>query len=115
MKVDIAHLYNRMPGGTHRILIDRLWPRGIKKSSTKVDTWVKNVAPSTALRKWYHHDESKAEDFARRYRAELDENPEAVKELRQIIREQPRPLLVYAAKSEYSNAHVLQDYLAHMD
>lgn len=115
MKVDIAHLYDRMPGGTYRILVDRLWPRGIKKTSTKVDVWLKDIAPSTELRKWYGHEEAKADEFARRYRAELDANPDAVKELRALIDEHENPLLVFAAKGENTNAHVLQRYLAQLD
>lgn len=112
MKVDIAHLYDRMPGGTYRILVDRLWPRGIKKTSTKVDVWLKDVAPSNELRKGYGHEEAKAAEFARRYCAELDENAEAVRQLRALIDEHESPLLVFAARGEHTNAHVLQRYLA---
>lgn len=115
MKVEIARLYNELPGGTYRILVDGLWPRGIKKTSSKIDTWFKDAAPSSELRKWYGHEESKADEFVKRYRKELDDNPEAVKELRKLIREHENPILVYAAKSPDNNASVLQDYLAEKD
>lgn len=111
MEIDIGRVYDELPGGTYRILVDRMWPRGIKKSSPKVDVWLKDVAPSTDLRKWYGHEEAKAEQFARRYRAELADNDGAVEELRRIIAEHPHPLLVYAAKAHVSNASVLRDYL----
>jgi len=110
MDIDIARVYDPVPGGTYRILVDRIWPRGIKKTSTKVDAWVKDVAPSPELRKWYNHDPARSEEFARRYRAELEANPR-VGELRDLIAEHPNAVLVYAAKSPVSNASVLRDYL----
>lgn len=112
MDVDIARVYEPIPGGTYRILVDGMWPRGIKKTSTKVDTWVKSIAPSTELRKWYGHEESKAEEFAMRYREELDNNPGALEELLAEIRAHSSPILVYAAKSRANNASVLKAYLA---
>ncbi len=115
MDIDIARIYEPIPGGTYRILVDGMWPRGIKKASTKVDTWIKSVAPSSELRKWYGHEDSKAEEFAKRYRSELDDNPDGVKELREAIAAHPNAILVYAAKSSTTNASVLQDYLAAAD
>lgn len=109
--IPIERVYSDPTPGTYRILVDRIWPRGIAKDSGKVDVWVKDVAPSTELRHWYGHDEAKAEEFARRFRTELDDNPEAVQHLRRLIRDHAHPVLVYAAKSEHSNASVLQAYL----
>lgn len=112
MDIEIARVYDPIPGGTYRILIDGLWPRGIKKTSTKVDTWMKSVAPSAQLRKWFGHEEARAEEFAERYRKELEENPGAVEALRAEIGEHPNAILVYAARGTTTNATVLQDYLA---
>lgn len=111
MRIEIARVYDEIPGGTYRILVDRLWPRGIKKTSTKIDVWFKDAAPSTELRKWYGHDSEKAEEFKKKYVAELDENKDAVAELKKIIESHENPILVYAAKSAPNNATVLQEYL----
>ena len=69
-----------------RVLVERLWPRGVRKDSGAVDVWMKDVAPSPELRKWVQHDPEKWDEFRRRYRAELDENQNAVAELRALIR-----------------------------
>ena len=91
-----------------RVLVDRLWPRGIAKA--KVDVWLKDVAPSTALRQWFGHDPAKWVEFKKRYRAELKGNP-AVDELRALARKSD-VVLVYAAKDEAHNeAVVLQQFL----
>lgn len=91
-----------------RVLVDRLWPRGIAKA--KVDVWLKDVAPSTALRQWFGHDPAKWIEFKKRYRAELKDNP-AVDELRALARKSD-VVLVYAAKDEAHNeAVVLQQFL----
>ena len=91
-----------------RVLVDRLWPRGIAKA--KVDVWLKDVAPSTALRQWFGHDPAKWVEFKKRYRAELKGNP-AVAELRALARKSD-VVLVYAAKDEAHNeAVVLQQFL----
>lgn len=91
-----------------RVLVDRLWPRGIAKA--KVDVWLKDVAPSTALRQWFGHDPAKWVEFKKRYRAELKGNP-AVDELRALARKCD-VVLVYAAKDEAHNeAVVLQQFL----
>ena len=64
-------------GGQLRVLVDRLWPRGLTKAEAKVDVWLNEIAPSNELRRWYQHDETKWPEFKQRYFAELDENPDA--------------------------------------
>ncbi len=91
-----------------RVLVDRVWPRGVKKTS--IDVWMKDVAPSTALRKWFGHDPAKWSDFRKRYFRELEKNP-AVTELRKVASRQ-RVTLVYSAKDEEHNQAVaLREYL----
>lgn len=95
-----------------RILVDRLWPRGVSKADLDHDAWLKDVAPSTALRKWFGHDPEKWSEFRRRYAQELDHDTPAVQELRRLVRQGPATLL-YAAKDEQHNhALVLRDYLS---
>lgn len=94
-----------------RILVDRLWPRGVSKESAKIDLWIKEIAPSTALRKWFGHDPAKWQEFQKRYRSELDENSELLKELRGHAKK-GKVTLVYSAKdTEHNDAVVLLDYL----
>ena len=95
----------------YRVLVDRLWPRGISRDRAELDGWLKDVAPTPALRAWWQHDPARLDEFARRYRAELDGNP-AVDELRALIRAHPTVTLVYAARDPRVNhADVLRDYL----
>ncbi|AWR96135.1 DUF488 family protein [Acidianus sulfidivorans JP7] len=91
-----------------RILVDRLWPRGIGKN--KVDLWLKDIAPSDELRKWYGHDASKWDEFKRKYFEELDGNPK-MSILLQLIRKGGNITLLYASKSPYNNAVALKEYL----
>ena len=94
-----------------RILIDRLWPRGLSKEKAKVDLWLKEIAPSTELRKWFNHDPEKWKEFAKRYKAEIKKNIEALTLLKSKIKE-GKVTLVYGAKEErYSDAVVLQKIL----
>jgi uncharacterized protein YeaO (DUF488 family) len=76
---------NPMPQDGVRILIDRLWPRGVSKTKLKLDAWPRELAPSTELRKWYGHDPVRFAEFRRRYKAELAERPEQLSVLRQAI------------------------------
>jgi uncharacterized protein YeaO (DUF488 family) len=94
-----------------RILIDRLWPRGVKKSDAAIDRWIKNIAPSTALRKWFGHDPARWQEFRRRYAAEIHDNAGPLAELRAAARKGPITL-VFAARDEIHNdAVVLRDVL----
>ena len=89
-------------------MVDRLWPRGVSKD--KVDLWLRDVAPSDELRRWFNHDPNKWEEFKRRYFQELDGNPK-VEELLELIRRGRDVTLLYAAKSPYNNAVALKEYL----
>ena len=94
-----------------RVLVDRLWPRGITKSGAGIDLWLKDLAPSTELRQWFGHDPEKWPEFQKKYRAELKGNP-ALSELRALSR-RGKVTLVYAAKDElHNNAVVLKQILA---
>ena len=95
----------------YRVLVDRLWPRGIAKQDLKIDVWLKDLAPSTGLRKWFAHDVTKWDAFKRRYFEELDDHSEAVAGLLEKIRTDG-VTLVYAAKDEqFNNASALKEYL----
>ncbi|MGN0102881.1 DUF488 domain-containing protein [Bifidobacterium thermacidophilum] len=95
-----------------RVLVDRLWPRGRSKQSAHVDVWIKDIAPSKELRTWFGHIPERFDEFASRYREELNANPEAVSRLRELIAGHPRVTLLYGAKdNERNNAVVLRDYL----
>jgi uncharacterized protein YeaO (DUF488 family) len=96
-----------------RVLVDRLWPRGLRKADADIDRWSKEVAPSTELRRWFGHDPGRWREFRRRYRAELKSRTDVVQELRAMAREHPITL-VYAAHDELHNhAIVLREVLLH--
>lgn len=98
-----------------RVLVDRLWPRGLSKERARVDRWLKDVAPSTDLRTWYGHDPAKFAAFRARYLQELDAEPgrAALHQLRELARTGPVTLVFGARDVEHSEAAVLQDLLAH--
>ena len=99
------------PADGARILVERLWPRGITRERAAIELWLKDVSPSPALREWYGHEPQKWPEFRRRYLQELKDNPEAVAELRKRVK-QGRVTFVYAAKDEERNsARVLKEYL----
>ena len=94
-----------------RILIDRLWPRGVKKSDAAIDRWIKDIAPSTALRKWFGHDPARWREFRRRYAAEIRDHADPLAELRAAARKGPITL-IFGARDEFHNdAVVLRDVL----
>ena len=94
-----------------RILIDRLWPRGVSKAEADLDIWIKEIAPSGELRTWFGHDSGRWGEFRRRYRAELAQHSDTLKDLRRHARE-GRITLVYSAKDEVHNdAVVLRDVI----
>ena len=95
-----------------RILVDRLWPRGLSRDSAKIDAWLKDVAPSDGLRRWFNHDPSRWREFRRRYREELTDCA-ALAELQQALASVPKATLLFAAKDvAHNNAVVLREELA---
>jgi uncharacterized protein YeaO (DUF488 family) len=93
------------------VLVDRLWPRGLSKSDLKGVIWLKEIAPSNELRKWYHAHLDENAEFRKRYKAELKNNPDAVAELRALVKK-GRVTLLYASKDvEHNHATVLADYI----
>lgn len=90
-------------GDGYRVLVDRLWPRGISKEKGRVDLWLKDVAPSDDLRKWFSHDPEKWEEFQRRYRAELKSKPEPLQTLKKLAKEKKVLTLIYAASDPTHN------------
>lgn len=112
MKATIKRVYEAVDqtGGT-RILVDRLWPRGISKKAAMIDVWLKEIAPSTELRKWFDHDPEKLEIFAKKYNLELKQNPSPVNELKQYMKK-GKVTLLYGAKDPACNhALVLQTFM----
>ncbi len=96
----------------YRILVDRLWPRGISKVNAALDEWIKEIAPSNELRKWFGHEPAKYPEFRQRYLAELDANPAAAAFVK-LVASHPQVILLFGAKDEQHNqAVVLKEYLA---
>lgn len=95
----------------YRVLIDRLWPRGISKEKARIDLWLREIAPSTELRQWFDHDPAKWQSFCARYRLELDGKPELLASLKQQAR-QGRVTLLYSAQDEqFNQAVALREFL----
>ena len=96
-----------------RVLVERLWPRGISKERAHIDLWLKDVAPSAELRTWFHHDPQKFPEFRRRYKAELKSEAaqEVLTKLREIAKQGQLTLVFAARDAEHSNAVVLKDLL----
>jgi len=113
LSFDVERIYaaDNRPG--YRVLVDRLWPRGMKRQDAALDEWLKDAAPSSELRRWFGHDPDHFEEFARRYRAELARPPasDAVERLRGLARHQQVTLLTATRDVEHSGAQVLVDHL----
>lgn len=111
-RVRIKRVYEAQePHDGYRILVDRVWPRGVSKQRAAVDEWLKDVAPSTGLRRWFGHEPDRFQEFASRYRAEL-QGSTALSELRRLCTEHASVTLVYSAKdTEHNQAVVLRDLL----
>ena len=108
-RVRLSRVYDAEEDGSYRVLVDRLWPRGVSKSEAAVDEWLKDVAPSTELRRWYDHDVDRFADFVRRYRAELHREPasSALAHLCSLIDSRAVLLLTATRDVEHSGAQVL--------
>lgn len=112
MVIQTKRIYEQpAPSDGRRILIDRLWPRGISKERAQIDFWAKSIAPSNELRKWYQHDPSKWDEFRRRYFAELNANPEGLAELREHLGSGTVTLLFGSRELHLNNATALREYL----
>lgn len=115
MQLKLERIYTK-PVDTdgYRLLVDRLWPRGISKVNAQLDDWVKEIGPSTELRKWFNHDPEKYPEFVKKYQAELDANPITPDFIRQVaeqLAKQPVILLFGAKDETHNQAVVLQEYL----
>ncbi len=110
--IEIKRVYEPpQPSDGKRFLVERLWPRGLKKEALPLDGWLKDVAPSDTLRRWFAHDPAKWAEFQRRYRAELDGRPEAWQPLVRFARRGRVTLLFSARDTEHNNALALKAYL----
>ena len=101
------------PNDGVRILVDRLWPRGLSKAHAGIDRWMKEIAPSDDLRHWFGHDPRRWEEFRRRYHAELSRHEELLNELRAIARQGSLTLVYAACDEDHNQAVVLRDVLLH--
>jgi uncharacterized protein YeaO (DUF488 family) len=112
-RVAVHRIYDADDVGGYRVLVDRLWPRGVRREAAALDEWSRDVAPSTELRRWYGHDVARFEEFARRYRTELGEQPaaDAVRHLHAVARRRALTLLTATRDVEHSGAAVLQEHL----
>jgi uncharacterized protein YeaO (DUF488 family) len=110
--IELKRVYDRKDSTDGvRYLVERLWPRGIKKADLDLDAWLKDVAPSTELRKWFSHDPGKWAQFRRKYFAELDHAPEVCEPIRQAARKGTVTLLYSSHDAEHNNAVALKDYI----
>ncbi len=98
------------PTDGYRVLVDRLWPRGVSKERAHLNLWLKEIAPTTELREWYGHDPAKFTEFTKKYIAEIKQNP-ALQELLTIIKDNPTVTLLYGAKTPDNEAAVLLKYI----
>jgi|SRR6185437_15642848 len=113
--VHVRRIYDAAtPGDGTRVLVDRIWPRGISKARAHLDEWCKQIAPSTELRKWYQHDPKLFDEFVRRYRDELTDSgrAEALAHLHDLVKQQTLTLLTASKAVDISEAAVLADLLA---
>jgi uncharacterized protein YeaO (DUF488 family) len=111
-KIQVKRIYDSPDSadGT-RVLVDRLWPRGVSKQRAKLALWLKEVAPTPSLRTWFDHDPARWEEFARRYRAELAANATAVARLGELLEHGPVTLLYAAHDTEHNHALVLGQFM----
>lgn len=110
--IALARVYDPPPSGGRVFFVERLWPRGMRRDAIHIDAWLKDAAPSTALRQWFGHDPQKWAEFRKRYFDELDANPDA---WRPIVAEDPVTLLFSSRDREHNSAVALRDYvLAHL-
>jgi len=111
--IKIKRIYDPAePGDGKRILIDRLWPRGFKKEDLKMDEWLKEIAPSDKLRKWFSHDPKKYGEFKKRYAKELEDKSEILARIKAEAKKGRVTILFSAKDTEHNNATVLKEFLS---
>ena len=111
IRVKRAYLPSAAEDGV-RVLVDRLWPRGVSKSDAAIDQWMKDLAPSNELRRWFGHDPSRWDEFRQRYEAELSQRADLLDKLRALAQEEPLTLVFGARDELHNQAVVLRDILA---
>ena len=113
MAVRVKRIYEPPePADGHRLLVDRLWPRGVSKESASLDAWMKEVAPSSELRAWFGHDAARWQEFKQRYAVELGTRQDLVAEILSLARDRPVTLLYSARDTDHNQAVALAEYLA---
>ena len=112
-RLTVSRVYDTDPGDGERVLVDRLWPRGFRKGDPRIDRWLRDVAPSTDLRKWYSHQPERFDEFAARYAAELQtpEGAAALAELRDVVKAGPVTLVTATRDLDGSHVAVLAELL----
>lgn len=111
--IRLSRVYDREPAGPGRVfLVERLWPRGVRRDELEMDAWLKDVAPSAALRTWFNHDPRKWDEFRDRYNRELDANPQAWKQLAEAAVTGDVTLLYSSRDRDHNNAVALRDYVS---
>lgn len=112
MNIKIKRVYDEpAPDDGYRILVDRLWPRGISKEKGKIDYWAKEISPSHELRKWYAHDHSKWEEFKQKYFSEMNQNQEALTEFREKTSIGTVTFLFSSKELKLNNAYALKEFI----
>ena len=112
MAIRLKRIYDKtIVADGSRVLVDRVWPRGVRKADAGINLWLKEIAPSTLLRKWFGHDPEKWPEFKRRYFRELDKNEAAVERLSQMAQKGSVTLVFGARNEKYNNAVALKEYL----
>lgn len=114
MPVEVKRAYEKASTADgYRVLADRLWPRGISKANLKIDEWMKDIAPSAELRKWYGHEPEKWPEFRKRYRAELQKPPasDLLEQLRKRARKEKVTLVIGARDAEHANGAVIAEMI----
>lgn len=114
MSIKIKRVYEKKSNSDgYRILIDRLWPRGLKKTEAKVDLWIKEIAPSDDLRKWFAHDPERWISFKAKYKKELREKTDLINQIKTLQKQKGLVTLLYSAKDEeHNNAVVLKSFFS---
>lgn len=111
-EIDVRRIYDPPADDDGvRILVDRLWPRGVSKAAARIDHWPREVSPSDALRKWYQHDPAKWDEFRARFFDELDAMPDAVRALVEYVRDRKVTFLFGSKEPRLNNAHALKAYI----